>query len=168
MSADNLDFVNRYTSAQTCAAADISGDTLKNWVSRRPQVVFLNQGERDQIVSRGGLLFSFQRVMQIALTNKIARTGLRPREAALIAAAFTDLGEGPLADTPAREPGKLFEEGLTVLAWYPGETVGRVMNVRPERTLLHDLFWYEHDREEASAIVVNSLYRHVRTVLEHG
>ncbi|MBI0432812.1 hypothetical protein [Roseomonas sp. KE0001] len=165
MSVDNQDFVNRYTSAQVCAAAGISGDTLKNWVSRQPQVVLLNQGERDQIASGGGLLFSFVRTLQIALTNQIARTGLRPREAALIAAAFTDFGEGPLPDTPAREPGKLFEEGLTVLAWYPGEAAGRVMNVRPERTLLHDLLWYELPRETVSAIVVNRIYQSVRAGL---
>lgn len=165
MSTYDQDHLNRYTSAEACAAAGITLDTLKNWVSRQPQVVMLTRGERDAVEAGGGLLFSFQRVMQIALTAKIARTGLKPREAAMIAAGFTDVGDGSLGDTPQRDPCRLFDEGLTVLAWYPGEPTGRVMNLHPTKTRLHDLFWFDGSREEASAVIVNRVYDRVRASL---
>lgn len=165
MSTYDQDHVNRYTSAEACAAAGITLDTLKNWVSRQPQVILLTRGERDAVEAGGGLLFSFQRIMQIALTAKIARTGLKPREAAMIAAGFTDVGDGPLNEIPQRDPCRLFDEGLTVLAWYPGEIAGRVMNLRPEQTRLFELFWFEGTREEASAVIVNRVYDRVRASL---
>jgi hypothetical protein len=164
MTADEQDHVNRYTSGQVCAAVGITQDTLKNWVSRKPQVIFLTKGERDAVEAGGGLLFSFQRALQIALTAKIVKTGMKPRDAAIVAGSFTDIGEGPLGDTPGRNPCKLFNDGLTVLAWYPDEALGRVMNLHPT-TRAHDLFWFDGAREEVGAVIVNHLHARLRAAL---
>jgi hypothetical protein len=165
MSLDPADHTPRFASAQVCEAAGISHDTLKNWVSRKPQVVLMTNEEREQVGKGHPLLFSFNRAMQVALTAKIAAMGPTPREAALIAAGFTDISDGPLGNTPSRDPGELFGAGLTVLAWYPGEPIGRVMNVDPSDTRAYDLFWFDGKRDEVSAVIVNRLHARVRSAL---
>jgi hypothetical protein len=119
----------RFTSAQVCEAAGISASTLKNWVSREPQVVLLREEDREN--ERGGkgipLTFSFNRVMQVALTAELVRFGWQPRAATLAAVAFTDLGDaahGWAADGPpvlGRLPGQLYATGTTVLIATPGD-----------------------------------------------
>jgi hypothetical protein len=115
MPADPADYVDRFTSAEVCAAANITPATLKNWVSRRPAAVLLTK--EDQVASAKGspIRYSFNRVMQIAITAELVRMGWQPRPAAMLAVQFSDLGFGPLGDQPGRDPGELFPTGRTVL-----------------------------------------------------
>src|SRR5688500_13658042 len=116
MPADPADYQPRFTSAEVCQAAGISAETLKNWVSRKPAAILLDK--KDQAATARGvpIRFSFNRVMQIALTAELVRLGWQPRAAAMVAVTFSDVGEttGGWVDDPTppdpnteRDPGQL-------------------------------------------------------------
>ena len=143
MPTNPADFVDRFTSAQACEAAGISMDTLRNWVSRQPQVVLLTHEERERAGKGHPLLFSFNRVMQIALTAAIVEQGPDPRQAALMAAAFTDLGDGAASADEletVRQPGELYQDAFTFIVGIRGrrgaEAAAECVRVTPETPAL--------------------------------
>lgn len=142
MCADSSDPVARFTSAEVCKAARISAETLKNWVSRKPAIVLLN--EKDQAGGTRGVpnFFSLNRVLQIAIMADLVRLGWNVRPAAWAAIAFTDIGEtvgGWVGDPPpalGRMPGQLFADGETLLIARPPASgqerpFAEVVNVAP-------------------------------------
>lgn len=174
------DYEDRYTSAQVCAAVGISESTLKNWVSRKPQVVLMTSEERERAGRGVPLLFSFQRVMQIAITAELVALGLQPRPAALAAAAFTDTDTGAddggwvydAPSAPLRQPGQLFPVGITYLvvpnAADDDAINADVKNVMPDTTVYDLLRGERIGRPGAvSAILldVNAVHDRIRGVL---
>lgn len=124
---------NRYISAEVCAAVGISESTLKNWVSRKPQVVLMTSEERERVGKGVPFLFSFQRVMQVALVAELVALGLEPRPSAMAAAGFTDVGDA------GRDPGHLFPEGLTYLFAHkdnPDSLPGTCINIKPQTSFV--------------------------------
>jgi hypothetical protein len=123
MPADPADYVDRFTSAEVCAAANITPATLKNWVSRRPAAVLLTKDDQAASAKGSPIQYSFRRVMQVAITAELVRLGWQPRPAAMVAITFTDLswggsawiGDEPQHDPDARNPGQLFSTGRTFL-----------------------------------------------------
>lgn len=125
------DTQDRFTAADACTVADITHATLLNWVSRQPPAILLTAAEREVAGKGYPLTFSFNRIMQIAITAEMVRVGWRPRPAAMAAVAFTDVGEssghreGEEAPT-VRRPGELFATGTTLLIAYdPSAEAGR-------------------------------------------
>ncbi|TPG44222.1 hypothetical protein EAH89_27785 [Roseomonas nepalensis] len=181
MPSDPTDYQDRYTSEQVCQAADINLSTLKNWMMRDPPIILMKKDRGDS--ERGGrgspLLFSFNRVLQIAITAELVRMGLAPRRAADISLGFSDAGDtaaGFVGDQcleeavqQMRSPGQLYPEGLTLLVGYAERTTGKTINVTDETKLL-DLLWSSQSaqgRQEIAVIVwVNFLHRRVRAALQ--
>ncbi len=163
---DPADHVPYYTSAETASAAGVSVDTLKNWVSRKPQVILMTQEEREEVGRGRPILFSIQRVIQVAITARVVSMGWQPRDATMLAKDFTDGGhdESRTPDgrvvRPARDPGQLYPDGTTLLVAYPGATVRsgpNVLHVAP------DTPWTVVLRDEAAVVLnLNSLVQGVR------
>jgi hypothetical protein len=170
---DDLDAPQFFT-ADACKAAGIEQSTLKNWIVRSPPAILISEEDRASIGAAGpshermaggsgrSHLFTFRRVMQIALCAELVRLGFPPRKAGLIAAGFTDLGIGsfgwvgePFKPTKReRGPGELYANGLTILVAEPETGLGRVINVDPTKPKLWELF-YSGTQRTTSAAVVN-------------
>lgn len=101
----------QFPSDLACEAARIDAATLKNWISRKPSAVFLADDERVQAGERSFFRFSYRRVMQLAITAELVAVHISPREAAWMAAAFTDTDD----NVDGRRLGELYQENFTVL-----------------------------------------------------
>ncbi len=164
--SEPADHVPYYTSAETALAAGVSADTLKNWVSRKPQVILMTQEEREEVGRGRPILFSTQRVIQVAITARLVEMGWQPRAATMLAAGFTDVGHGESRTPdgrvvrPARDPGQLFPDGATLLVARPGVSVpssNDVLHVTPDSP------WMAVLRDEAAVVLnLNSLVQGVR------
>lgn len=179
MPADPQAFVDRFTSAQVAAAARISPDTLKNWVSRRPAVVILNQYDEAGGGKGSRNLFSLNRVMQVAIMADLVRLGWGPNDAAVAAIRFTDIGGvaagwvGEEEIKPTRSPGALFETGETILVGRPpraGEHApfAQVLNVQPKdtwTTLAHLMQVCADDPAGATILNIGDIMLRVRLSL---
>jgi hypothetical protein len=149
-------------SAVTCRTAGIDAGTLKNWICRKPAAVLLTNEERAKAGQSTRFAFTINRVTQITITAELVRLGLGPKAAALIAAGFTDAGDGPLPGAPKRNPGGLFETGQTLLAAYPETEVGYVFNVSPQETWRQVLHRHVHSTPSSIIIDMNWIVWHVR------
>ncbi len=160
-----------YTSRQACEAAGIDSATLKNWVSRKPPAVLLTAAERVKFSQRSRFEFSYQRVMQIAITAELVRLGFQPRHAGILAAGYTDMAAGPLPGRPDRQPGELFPAPyLTLLAVYPGADLSDVFCMKPDGSW-SQIFTGGLSRPAKTAavvVVVNEIDRRVRASLERS
>lgn len=141
MPPDPADYEARNTTADAAYGASISVDTLKNWVSRDPPMVLIS---REKTGKGNPILYSFARVVQIAIVAELISHGVRHRRAAMAAAVFTDTSAGGTAGgwvgeamdfSKARLPVQLFPEGLTYLVVPPGtdddSSNAEVVNVTP-------------------------------------
>jgi hypothetical protein len=154
---------DRYTAAEVCEAADITTPTLKNWVSREPQVIEMSDDDRERAASGSPIWFTFHRAMQVALTAEIVRMdlGIPPRRAAEIARTFSDTGtRGP---GPAREAAKLFASGSTALIACPETGATKIVNITG-RTSVMDIFGAVGSTK-ALVILVDPTFRRMREVL---
>ncbi len=70
-----------YTSPEAASAAGVSLATLKNWASRKPQVILMTEEERDQFGRGHPILYSRDRVVQIAITARLVALGWQPPKA---------------------------------------------------------------------------------------
>ncbi|AWV23936.1 Hypothetical protein HVPorG_04999 [Roseomonas mucosa] len=162
------DYEPRYTTAQVSKATGIPQDTIKSWLSRKPQVILMTKEERENVGKGKPYLFSFSRTVHLLLTAKLVQMGLQPRQAAMGAAGFTDLGQGYTPDSDiskVRMPGQLYRDGYTVLVLHSGEEIGRVIQMDPRTTKLFDLFVDRGRHEDAIAILVNPLIERLRGAL---
>jgi hypothetical protein len=173
---NQIDHEKRYTSAQACAAAGITTSTLLNWVSRKPPVILLTAKDREISGKGRPLLFSFHRVMQIALTAEMVDYGFSPRQAAGMVFPFTDRtsayepGASGWSEKPHEEiakrlrmPGKLFPIGQTVLVISKESAVGTVVNVRDD-TVFKDVL--PPDGKGVLLIPIDLIYWRVRDALD--
>lgn len=163
------DFEPRYTTAQVSDATGIPQETIKNWLSRKPQVILMTTEERENVGRGRPYLFSFQRAVHLLLTAKLVQMGMQPRQAAMIASGFSDIGEGytPDADlSQVRMPGQLFQEGFTVLVTHSGDELGHVVNMKPGSTLMYDLFYRRGRHEDAIVVLVNPLVDRLKAALK--
>jgi len=125
----------RYGGAAACYATLIDRKTLDNWLERA--AVLLSIDDRREAGERKRVTFTFERIVQIALTAELVKLGVQPRRAGLAASAFTDMSGGVRSDFP-RKPGQLFEGAETFLVLAAGETFGKIVPVTC--TTLEDLF----------------------------
>src|SRR5918995_2160011 len=131
---------NLFSSAEACGAAGIDAKTLKNWVSRQPQVVLLSDDERRKAGERKRFLFSFNRIVQIALTAELVGLGVQPRRGAVLAAAFTDYSAGSIPHLELeREAGELFVGARTYLVAPSGADFAKIIPVTAEMTAVEFL-----------------------------
>lgn len=183
----------QFFSGDACKAAGIDGATLKNWIVRDPPVILTTDEDRaafaaayaqdehaigpegpshERMATGSGRshLFTWRRVMQIALTAELVRLGLPPRKAGIVAAGFTDVGDGAgqWGDGPVkfdRLPGEMYPSGLTVLVTSPDTDTGRVVNVGGKSSLA-EVFFHGTRRAAAVALVnVNEINDRVANAL---
>lgn len=169
-------FAPQFFSTDVARATGVSLATLKNWISRDPPAVLMSDADRQSSTSGRSHLFTFNRIMQVALTAELVRLGIGPRRAGLLAATFTDtdIGSrpaGPRAEAMPRTPGQLFSEGATVLIAYDGEDVASIVNMLPD-TPMQSLF-FPHGRRtkraDAAALVwVDMVHARVSRALRQG
>lgn len=139
MPVDHAD-APQFLATDVCRAAGISAATLKNWISRSTgdagPVIPMTDVDRKASASGSPHLFSFRRVMQVALTQRLAALGIPVKRASLAALKFTDIGGSERAyhagEIPiVRGPCEHFMEGDTYLVLFAGdETPGRLINVK--------------------------------------
>ena len=148
----------QFPSDLTCEAARIDAATLKNWSSRKPPAVFIAPNERVTVGTRSFFNFSYRRVMQLALTAELVALQIPPREAAFMAAKFTD------GDDIGREAGDLFKKNYTLLYVVGHEAC--LINV-PRNTPWVSLAGFSPWQKPASQIVlnINEIDGHVRQTL---
>ena len=118
-----------YTLEQIAIASGVPLGTARVWQHRG--VILSGEGRG----SGNYVQFSLNRAIQFALTAELARFGVAPRRAGMLAAGFTDIAEPEyMPDTAGetREPGALYVNGRTVLIAHEGHDVGRVVCVRPD------------------------------------
>jgi hypothetical protein len=171
------DAVPKYLSQPASKAAGISISTLSNWVFRSPPAVPLGRDAEGQKRGKGNaLLFSFNRVLQIALTAELVDYGFSPRQAAGMVFPFTDgtsayePGASGWSEEPYEEvakrlrmPGKLFPVGQTVLVISKESAVGTVVNVRDD-TVFKDVL--PPDGKGVLLIPIDPIYWRVRDALD--
>lgn len=153
----------RFSSLEACRGANIESSTFKNWISRDPPAILLSSQDRDARDGRGSFSFSLNRVMQLALCAELVALGFAPRQAGMLAAGFTDVGEGssvwvndpePEHEPKAlRLPGDLFSDGYTVLVAHRGSDASEIKNVFPGQAW--DPFYSMGGGHSTSAVLVN-------------
>lgn len=149
----------QFFSADLCAAAQIDGATLKNWIGREPSALQLSDDDRRAVGAGRPHLFTLRTVMQAAICAKLVRLGLAPRRAGSLAALFMNFGR---SDAKVKfRPGELFPTGTTLLVAYPvgpqeekGEWGSQAINITPESTF-SELFPLLNGGREVGAIVLN-------------
>jgi hypothetical protein len=163
------DYEPRYSIAQVSAATGIPPGTIKNWLTREPQVILKTAEEKEKVGRGRPFLFSFQRAVQVALVAKLVSMGMDPRRAASAAVGFTDIGESysPGDDLSlVRMPGELFKKGATVLVVHSASEMGHVINMDVYSTPMSQLFTHHGRHEEAVAVLVNPLVDRLRAALQ--
>lgn len=171
-------------SADACKAAGTDPATLKNWISRTPSAILMSDDDRAAFAGQTELtdtgsskervsagsgrshLFTYRRVMQIALVQELVDMGFPPRRAGMIAAGFTDVGDGGggfVGDTVeiGRMPGELYKSGLTFLIAAKGREIGHVLQVTMKTPMVEALFHGGHDRTSAAIVDVTKVHAKV-------
>lgn len=157
---ENID-APQFFSADACKAAGIESATLKNWLLPDRHAILMSEEDRRAAGSGRPHLFTYRRVMQIALTAELVSLGFAPRRAGTMAAGFTDVGEGfsgwvgEVYPVPKlRGPGELFEDGFTFLIASPGEESSHVCQV-DLKTPLVKLMWSPGIGTRSTAAMIN-------------
>jgi hypothetical protein len=150
----------QFPSDLSCEAAMIDAATLKNWSSRKPPAVFVARNERVKVGDRSFFKFSFRRVMQLAITAELVQFNIPPREAAWMAAEFSDSENS----TSPRGAGELFAKNYTLL--FVVGTEAALINV-PRSTPWFALSSFSPWQKPAAQIVlnINEIDGRVRMVL---
>lgn len=102
--------VPKYSNLDATRASGVEASTIRSYFQR--DVLTLGPKDVDAAVNGAGRSLTARRVLQIAITGVLARQGVQPRRAAMLAAGFTDIGNGPLPQNGFRErlPGQLYIE----------------------------------------------------------
>ena len=116
--------------------------TLRNW----------EREGRELIRREPGRKYTFRRALQVAITGALVQLGVRTEFAARVALHFTDFGPGPIGKRPARQPGRLFADGWTVICVYGGE-VFDVKNVMPNTDAAELFTPLGHGRSDAATLL---------------
>lgn len=156
---DNPDAA-QFLAGDACKAAGIDNATLKNWIHPDRRAILMSEDDRRAMGSGRAHLFTFRRVMQIALTAELVQLGFPPRKAGIMAAGFTDVGDGVAAfgdEIPPpteRLPGELYRDGYTMLVAFPDEDRGHIRKVVPKTTAL-ELMFKQGAGQRSTAVLVN-------------
>lgn len=154
----------RFRVAAVTRATGIPSATVHNWMCRKPPAILRTHVERQADAIGMHLEVDFTRVVAIGLVGQVAQLGFSPRQAAMMAAAFTD-SSSYAEDGTFRMPGDLFPSGMTLLLCYPGASFGKVVRVEDE-TQFEALFESREGPAEACAVVwVNSVYQRIYRAL---
>lgn len=99
----------KFTAAQVSEITGVSANNLQNWVKRK---LIIGQNTFDGGGSQGRhRQFNLYALMQLALTEDLARAGLETSIAAKAAASFSHVGGGgEVFDLPERNPGFPFHQ----------------------------------------------------------
>lgn len=150
----------RYTTKEVCAAAGIKYDTMKTWFQRDLILGEDDTDDRENKTHGAERRLSFGRAMQIAIMGHFCALGIPASKASRIALAFTDLGEGGAAwgNAPValkRLPGRLYKNGLTMIAGYADEEFGHVFNIEnsSDPTFYQKLFHPQGMKSNHQAVV---------------
>jgi hypothetical protein len=164
--------IPRFLSEDVCRAAQIDAVTLRNWISRDPPAITLREHDRKALRSGKPHLFTYRRVLQVALTADLVRLGFAPRKAGMMAAGFTEVGDvtipkgGADREEAERLPGELYPDGLTFLIAYPEDDVSYIQRVGPKTSLLEVLHLSGEGLRASAAIVnVTQIDMYARAVL---
>lgn len=187
--------VPQFFSTDVCKAASVDIATLKNWISRSDSVILMDDEDRasflatipeseerrstielrsyERKASGSGRphLFTFRRLMQIALTAKLVAHGILPSRAGSIAAGFTDLGESAelwrdnQRSAAPRLPGQLYKDGMTILVYRPPHHVGKVVRISTVTPAIEVLV-NPGGNGGTTALIVNSVLSEVLGALE--
>ena len=179
----------QFFTADACRAAGIDPATLKNWITRTPSAILLSQEDklkfqeagapietepRERMAAGSGRshLFTFRRVMQIALTAELVALGFPPRKAGMVAVGFTDVGHGGAGYVGDGEPirikrlpGELYPDGWTILVAESDRETGRTVNVHHNTLLTELLFTSARPPSTLVIVNVNAVDRRVRAAL---
>lgn len=154
----------QFASDLACEAASIDLTTLKNWISRKPAIVHLEECERVQAGTKGtSFRFTLRRLLQLAITADLVRMHLPPREASLYAAQFTDV-----EDDPSRRMGELFRKHYTFMLIYTGSPHASIVNVKADemwRLMVRKGAGAPHRFTSAVIVNLNQIDSWVRTVV---
>src|SRR5580658_758910 len=131
-----------YLSREVCHAAGISGTLLRAWTNSSRGCVLLSSAERPVSRQWVPVLFSWARMMQIAIMRELCELSWFPGLGSQAAAVFCDAGDigdeipgafGPRV--PTRMPAELFPEGRTILAarLSPGDGADAIAEVHQVR-----------------------------------
>jgi hypothetical protein len=153
----------RYTSAEVCRAAGISVATLRNYTSRDPRVIVMPDDDREKAIRGVPVLFSFPRLMQIALVSEIVSMGfgITPRRAAEIAFGFSDVGD----HRAKRNPAELYRQGATLLLGIPGASCGKTVNIDRRTDPLKLLTLGGGGTASRVAVLVDPVFHRIREAL---
>lgn len=102
--------IPQYSNLDATRASGVEASTIRSYFQRG--IITLGPTDVDAAVNGAGRSLTARRVLQIAITGVLARQGVSPRRAGLLAAGFTDVGNGPLPDNGFRErlPGHLYRD----------------------------------------------------------
>lgn len=168
----------QFFTGDACKAAGIDNATLKNWITRSPPAILMSEEDRAEFAERGftdesfdrqsyerlamgagrSHLFTYRRVMQLALCAELVRLGFPPRKAGMVAAGFTDIGDtatgwGNEPIEVKRLPGELYYDGFTLLIARPDRETGSCLNV-DFKTPITDLLFHSN-QSLTTAVIVN-------------
>ena len=119
----------RYLFGDAVAASGVSANTLKSWLSRKPEAVPLGVFDREALGKGSSRAFTLRRLISIAIAAELVRLGIQPSAAG--AQAHT------LTDTTIRR-GKIgFLDDARFLAVYPDN---RSVTLSEEGGPISDLF----------------------------
>lgn len=119
---------NRFTLSQVAEAAGVQVGTLRSWLQRKHWRLDMAIGDNPSDIAGKAHLVTFRRSLQIGTAVELTRNDVEPSRAFRAALSFVDAFSEILDGGPRKENG-LFEEGLTLLAVYPGQDHGVIMRV---------------------------------------
>lgn len=151
---NNLD-APQFLASDVCTGTGVSPSTLKNWISRNPPIIVMQDSDREAHMAGRPLRFTLRRIVQIGITYELVRFGIDPRPAAMAARRFTDSGNKD------RLPGFHFAKGETFLAQHPRLPVPRIINVN-ERT--HFLELLRRINPHRKSTVIGGVYLNIGEV----
>ena len=152
--------------ADAVAAAPTDLVTLRNW--SRPSradphpALHIAADERVPWGTRERFSFTLRRVYQIAIVVELVRFQIAPRQAGMMAFAFTDTEECELPGQPFRRRGEVYPTGRTVLLIHGH--LARVINVQ-DHERPYWIFGGNQLSAAAIAVDLNAVVRRVHASL---
>lgn len=133
---DDLD-TPQFALSDACRASRIEPNTVRAWLSRGHLV--LGGGDLKASANGKAHTISRRRVYQIAISAELASLGIPPRRASMLAAGFSDVGNGegdPDNRGGERLPGCLYEGDRTWLIAQGQEETSRIVRVSADISAL--------------------------------
>ncbi|MHC2017617.1 hypothetical protein [Methylobacterium sp. CM6247] len=119
---------NRFTLSQVAEAAGVQVGTLRSWLQRKHWRLDMAIGDNPSDIAGRAHLATFRRALQVGTAVELVRNDVEPSRAFRAALSFVD-GFSEVLDGGPRQDNGLFDDGLTLLAVYPGHDHGVIMRV---------------------------------------